>query len=193
VGANVATYLDAAFTTRIPDPAERALAVQQVIAQAGLPATLATPVNVFSGNVLLQTTATASAVLIGVRNSLAFTLFYTKSQAISGTGATLPDILQFAQNNTQTGGGVSFSHRLSGLTSFTSSASYSRTTSNNTRGAFADARSNNLYVSAGFSTQLGPRTTGMLSANYTRFDPTGVLATATTNSFNVLAGLNHTF
>ena len=37
-GANVASFVDAAFTTRIPDPAERALAVQQFIAQIGIAA-----------------------------------------------------------------------------------------------------------------------------------------------------------
>ena len=192
-GANVATLLDAAFQTRLPDPAERALAVQQLIAQASLPATLATPVNIFAANVLLQTTGTASAVLIGVRNSLAFSLYYLKSSAISGTGQDLPDALQFGQNNTQAGGGVSFSHRLSGLSNFVASTSYSRTKSNDTRGQFVGIRSNNFYASAGLNTQLGPRTTASLSTNYSRFAPTGVLDTANTNAWNVSAGLTHTF
>ncbi len=52
----------------------------------------------------------------------------------------LPPILQFGQNNTQTGGGVAFSHRLSGMTNLTASANYSRTTSNNSTGVFGDHR-----------------------------------------------------
>ena len=79
-------------------------------------------------------------VLSGVRNSLAFNLFYLKSQGISGTGAVLPPALQFSQNNTQTGGGISFSHRLTGMTNLTASATYSTTTSNTTEGLIADAR-----------------------------------------------------
>jgi uncharacterized protein (PEP-CTERM system associated) len=89
-GANVSSFVDAAFTTRIPDAAERALAVQQFLAQAGLPATVSQPVNIFAGNILLQTTGTGSVVLIGLRNSLAFSVFYTKSTSISGTGSPLP-------------------------------------------------------------------------------------------------------
>ena len=90
-GANVSTFVDAAFATRIPDPAERALAVQQVHRAVGTAADARdSPVNIFAANVLLQTTGTASAVLIGVRNSLAFSVYYTKSDAISGTGSVLP-------------------------------------------------------------------------------------------------------
>ncbi len=192
-GVNVSAFVDAAFTTRLPDPAERALAVQQFLAQSGLPASLSAPVNIFSASVLLQTTATASAVLIGLRNSLAFSLYYTKSDAITGAGSLLPPALQFGQNNTQTGGGVSFSHHLSGTTNLTASATYSRTTSNDTTGAFADTRTNNGYLSLGLGTRLAPKTTGSLGVNYTRFVPTGELGARSTSAVNIVAGLNHTF
>ena len=193
VGANVATFVDAAFATRIPDPAERALAVQQFVAQAGLPATLATPVNIFATTVQLQTGGSASAVLIGVRNSLAFNVFYTKTEAISGKGTVLPPALQFGQDTTQAGGGVSFSHRLSGMTSLTASATYSTTRSNTTTGAFANARSNNGYLNLGLSTQLGPRTTGSFGANYTRYLPNGDIAFQSTSSYSISAAVNHNF
>jgi len=193
VGANVATFVDAAFATRIPDPAERALAVQQFVAQAGLPATLATPVNIFATTVQLQTGGSASAVLIGVRNSLAFNVFYTKTEAISGKGTVLPPALQFGQDTTQAGGGVSFSHRLSGMTSLTASATYSTTRSNTTTGAFANARSNNGYLNLGLSTQLGPRTTGSYGANYTRYLPNGDIAFQSTSSYSISAAVNHNF
>jgi uncharacterized protein (PEP-CTERM system associated) len=192
-GANVAAFLDAAFQTRIPDAAERALAVQQVIAQSSLPTTLATPVNIFAANVLLQTSANASAVLIGLRNSLAFNVFYLKSASISGTGQTLPDALQGTQNNTQVGAGVSFSHKLSGFSSFAASANYSRTTSNDLSGPLEAARSANFYASAGFNTQLGPKTTASLYTNYSRFQPFEVGNQTSANAFTVSAGLSHIF
>ena len=193
-GANVALFVDAAFATRIPDPAERALAVQQFLAQSGLPPTLASPVNIFSASVQLQETATAGLVLIGVRNSVAFNLYYTKSNAISATGSVLPPILQFGQNNTQTGGGIGLSHRLSQLTSLTASATYSTTTSNATEGLFENVRSNNGYVSLGLGTQIAPKTTLSAGVDYSRFVPSGgANATATTSSFNAYAGINHTF
>jgi uncharacterized protein (PEP-CTERM system associated) len=193
-GANVASFVDAAFTTRIPDPAERALAVQQFIAQSGLPPTVATPVNIFAGNVLLQDSATASMVLIGVRNSVAFSLYYLRSESISGTGSTLPPALQFGNNNTQTGGGVSFSHRLSGLTNLTASATYSTTTTNLTQGPFADARTGNGYLSLGLATQLGPKTSFSTGINYNKFDPGGnVNTTGSSSSVDIFAGISHTF
>ena len=65
-GVNVAQFLDAAFTTRIPDPAERAQAVAQFLAQSGLPPNLLSPVNFYSRTLTLQQTETLSAVWIGV-------------------------------------------------------------------------------------------------------------------------------
>ena len=195
-GVNVPTFIDAAFKTRIPDPAERALAVQQFLAQSGFPLTLATPVNVFAANVQLQTTGSASAVWIGVRNSLAFSVYYTKSEAISGTGQVLPPALQFGQNNTQTGGGVSFSHRLSAFTSLTGSATYSTTKSNESTGAFSDAKSRNGYLTFTLATQLAPRTTGSVGANYTRYSPTGDVGIgidSSSSSYSIFAGVNHAF
>ena len=48
-GATVTQFLDAAFTTRIPDPAERAAAVQQFLATTGLPPTLDGPGQLLCG------------------------------------------------------------------------------------------------------------------------------------------------
>ena len=145
----MSTFVDAAFATRIPDPAERALAVQQFLAQSGT----AADARDARSTSLRRTSCcrrpgTASAVLIGVRNSLAFNVFYTKSDAISGTGSALPPALQFGQNNTQTGGGVSFSHRLSGMTNLTASATYSTDDVQRHAGAFADAGPTTATLSA---------------------------------------------
>ncbi|MEO8304494.1 MAG: TIGR03016 family PEP-CTERM system-associated outer membrane protein [Betaproteobacteria bacterium] len=192
-GANVAAFVEAAFTTRIPDPAERALAVQQFLASSGLPATLATPVNFFAANILLQNSASATVVLLGVRNSLAFNAFYLKSEAIAGTGSALPPALQFGENNTQTGGGASFNHQISGMTNLTASATYSTTTSNATRGLFADLRTTNAYLNVGIGTRLGPKTTATAGAGYTRFVPNGEIDAQTSSSYNIYAGINHTF
>ena len=42
-GANVTQFVDAAFTTRIPDPAERALAVEQFLARLRVAADVGEP------------------------------------------------------------------------------------------------------------------------------------------------------
>jgi uncharacterized protein (PEP-CTERM system associated) len=192
-GANLGAFLDAAFATRITDPAERALAVQQFLAQTKLPSTLATPVNFFAGNPLLQTGGNAAVVLLGERNSLAFNVFYLKSEAISAKGSVLPPVLQFGENNTQTGGGVAFNHRLSGLTNLTASASYATTTSNTTQGLFADVRSENGYLNLGVTTQLAPKTTGLAGIGYSTYVTHAGISPTTAPALVVYAGFNHTF
>ena len=130
-GITVAQFLDAAFTTRIPDPAQRAAAVAQFLAQTGLPPTLASPLNFYAQSITLQQTASLSAVWVGALNAVGFTLFNVQSEAISGTGSALPAAFQFGANNTQTGGGVNYSHRLSGFTNLVASVTYSTTKPNN--------------------------------------------------------------
>ena len=192
-GANVAQFLDSAFATRIPDPNERSLAIEQFLAKTGLPATLASPVDFYSPSITLQESVTASVALIGVRNTITFSVFYLKSDAISGTGAVLPPALQFGQNNTQTGGGVSLSHSLTGLTNLTASASYNRTTANTTEGPLSSARTNNAYANINLNTQFGPKTSGTAGVGYSWSGFPGSLISEDTSAWNIFAGINHTF
>src|SRR5262249_23197024 len=86
----VSPFLDAPFTARIPDPVERARAVQQFLAQSGLPPTLASPLNVYATTVTLQTNASVSAVWIGALNALSFTVFRSESESVVNQSA-LPE------------------------------------------------------------------------------------------------------
>ena len=190
-GTTVNQFLDAAFTTRIPDPAERAIAVEQFLARTGLPPTLTAPVNFYGTSITLQNTQTVSLVLIGVRNSVTFTVFNVVSDAISGKGDVLPPALAFGQNNTQTGIGVGYSYQLSGFTSLGANASYSRTTSNQT--SLNDFRSNNGSAGLTLNTSFGPKTTGFAGVNYSIFQPTGAINSSNTSTLNVYLGITHTF
>lgn len=193
-GANVAQFLDSAFTTRIPDPAQRAEAVEQFLSKTGLPPTLASPVSYYGASILLTDSANVSYAILGVRNALTFSLFYLKQRPISGTGDVLPPALQGGPNdNTQTGGGVGFSHQLTGLTSFVANASYNRTTSNVSEGALSDTASNNVNASVGLATRFGPKTAGTAGVSYYSYRPTDVLDGRGYDTFNVYAGVNHQF
>ncbi len=132
-----------------------------------------------------------SLVLIGVRNSLTFTVFNVASDAISGKGDVLPPALQFGQNNTQTGVGVSYSYQLSGFTNLGANASYSRTTTNQT--SLNDLRSNNGNAGLTLSTSLGPKTSASAGVTYSIFQPTGAVSSSNTSSLNVFATISHTF
>ena len=192
-GATVNQFVDAAFTTRIPDPAERALAIEQFLARSGLPPTLASPVNFYATTLTLQQSGTVSLLLIGALNSVSFTLFNVKSENISRSGEVLPPALQFGQDNTQTGVGVSASHRLSGFTTLGASASYSTTKANVSTGPLSDARSRNGNVSASLSTQFGPKTSGSASVSYSETRFTGAASPGTASTLNFVASVTHTF
>jgi uncharacterized protein (PEP-CTERM system associated) len=192
-GVTVAQFLDAAFTTRIPDPAQRAAAVAAFLAQTGLPPTLASPLNFYATTITLQQTESLSAVWVGVRNTLTFTLFNTQNEAISGSGSVLPPAFQFGANNTQTGGGVSFSHRMSAVTNFNASVTYTTTKPNNTEGSLSNVRTNNFNAFAAVSTQLTPKTSASVGVSYFNFDTPGASNVGSQGTLSVYATISHTF
>ena len=107
---NVASSLDAILTERFPDPAERARQVQDLIARQGLPSSLPDGVNIFSESPNVVTSYSGSLALIGVRNTLALTLYYVKT--ITLPDAALPPTFIDFNNNVQKGVSLSLSHRL---------------------------------------------------------------------------------
>ena len=192
-GITVAQFLDAAFTTRIPDPAQRAAAVAQFLAQTGLPPTLASPLNFYSQSITLQQTASLSAVWAGLRNALGFTLFNSRTDEISGTGSALPSVVQFGASNTQTGGGVNYSRRLSGFTNLVASAIYAVTKPTNTGGTPGNVRSNNFNTFVSVNTQFAPKTSGSVGLSYFTFDTPGASNNGSTSTVSVYASVSHTF
>ena len=192
-GITIAQFLDAAFTTRIADPAQRAAAVAQFLAQTGLPPTLTSPLNFYARSITLQQTASLSAVWAGALNALGFTLFNSRSEAISGTGSALPSAVQFGANNTQTGGGVNYSRRLSGFTNLVASAIYATTKPDDTEGSLTNVRSKNFNASVGVSTQLAPKTSGSVGVSYFTFDTPGASNIGSQSTVSVYASVSHTF
>jgi uncharacterized protein (PEP-CTERM system associated) len=188
----VAQFLDAAFTTRIPDPVARAQAVAQFLAQTGLPPILLSPLNFYTAQTSLQQSANLSAVWVGVLNSIGFTVFRTKTETIAGTLAGLPDVFQVAANSTQTGCGANYSHRLTGFTNLVANATYSRTTPNSSEDSANNARTNNFNALIGLSTQFTPKTSGSVGLSYFVSDSPGS-GTANTSAVSVYASISHTF
>ena len=199
-GVSVEQFLDAAFTTRIPDPAQRAAAVAQFLAQTGLPPTLASPLNFYATTITLQQTESVSAVWVGILNTLAFTVFRSETQQVTGQGTqALPPELQFGQNNTQTGGGVSYSHRVTGTTNLVASAVYTTTTpSGSTVESLSNVRTKNYNTALGLSTQFTPKTSGSVGVTYFLFDTPGSSNTGSSNiprsgTLGVYASIAHIF
>jgi uncharacterized protein (PEP-CTERM system associated) len=188
-GGNVTSLVDAALTTRIPDPTQRAVAVQDFLRQTGLPATLQSSVTFYTQQVQLITQESATFALIGVRNTLALTAYYRKTEVISGANATpLPPALVGigTANNTQRGGSVTFSHRLTEITSLGATANHFWTTDLPP----LDTRSTTTTIQLGTTTRLGPRTDALAGVGYTKFTST---AAPEYNESHVLVGLAHKF
>lgn len=166
---NVAALLGAAFTTRIPDEAQRNRFVADLIARQGLPSALPSETTLFSQRLTIRTSRTGTVVLVGIRNSLALSVF-------SGKSEELPDsIFALAQaagvNVKDEGASATLAHQLTPLTSLNVTAVRART-----RGIGADAgpESNQTLARAQVTRQLGPRTTGQVGARVQRFESSGV-------------------
>jgi uncharacterized protein (PEP-CTERM system associated) len=192
-GITVAQFLDAAFTTRIPDPAQRAAAVAQFLAQTGLPPTLASPLNYYAATITVQQQATLGAVWVGALNALGFSLFRTETEAISGSGSALPPIFSVGTNSIQTGAGVNYSHRLGPFTNLVANATYTRTRPTSTEENANNVSTNNLNTFVSVNHQFSPKTSGTVGVSYYYFDTPGTGNFANQGALSVYATVSHTF
>jgi uncharacterized protein (PEP-CTERM system associated) len=191
-GVDVAQFLDLAFTTRIPDPAARQQAIAQFLAQAGLPPTLSSPLNVYAQTLTLQNTATFYAVWVGGLNSVGFSLFRVESTAISGQGSPLPPPFQFGSDYTQSGVGVSYSRRLSALANLVANVTYSRTTPHTTDDSVSSFSSNNFNATVALTKRFTPKTNCEVGISYFVFETPGS-GIGRQNTFSIFGMLSHTF
>ena len=167
---NVGSLLDAMYTTRYPDPAQRALVVQQFMARNGLPNALPTALTLLTDRVSIVTRREATASFNGVRNTLALSAYRVRTEDADGVIALPTGTLD--GNNVQTGVSVVLSHRLSQLVTLNFTQDWSRIRSigsalgDETTQHGTDVRAN---------LQLAPRTTGFLGGRYRKIDSTVVI------------------
>jgi uncharacterized protein (PEP-CTERM system associated) len=193
---NVSSFVDASLRTRIPDPTQRATAVQQFLARSGLPTTLFGPVNFYSSTFLLQTSETISTAWLGTKDSITFSLYRVKSESLVGQdpaleGSFLPEGAQFSPNNTQIGAGVGYGRSLTSQTSLSLAGSVSRVTDDS--GGNTVTHAVNSYLSASLNTTLTPRTSGSIGTTYSWYSPSGSADFHNTSAWNVYAVISHTF
>jgi len=121
--SNLVSLLDAALTTRIPDPIERQRAIVDVLSRTQLPAELLTPSFIYSQNFQIQETNSASLVFYGPRNSLGLSVFSTTTDYTAGISPEIP----VTQKTRQSGAALSLSHRLTPITGLTATAAWRQT------------------------------------------------------------------
>ena len=182
---NVAALLDAIFTTRYPDPVERAQVVQNFIASRGLPTSTLQPTTLQQRELSIVNLTAATVTLIGVRNTLTLSGFQTRS-----TDAVNDSVLPGGSsltNNSQFGASLALTHRLAPLYTLTASADWSRIKS---LPGFGDERTTQRAVRLGLNVKAGPQTTAVAGARYTLLDSNSAVSSHETAVF---VGLDHRF
>lgn len=160
-GVDVPAFLNLLFAS-IADPIERQRAVEQLMQNRGLPSALAGPLPLYAQQILLQQQASATAGLIGARNTIFLTIFTVKSEPIAGTGQPLPPIFAAANDNTQTGAALVWTHNFAPRWLLTGSANLSRTVAN----AASDFKTRQGAVQATVTYNAGPNTALYSGARY---------------------------
>lgn len=152
-GANVNQLLNSIFLTRVPDPAERQGLVDQIIRDRALPGQLTSPVVLFTDQVTLLESLSATFGILGARNGLFFTAYRSKNEPLEGSDTLVPpDVLQdLNRNTTQIGANVAWTHQLMPTVALGANANWSRTTSNEPGGDTTRQFAVNGLVSAALS------------------------------------------
>lgn len=162
---NVTALLDAMFTTRFPDPIERARAVQDFIAQRGLPTSTLQPTSLVDERVSVVTRRETGMTLTGVRNTLSFSLFHVTTEDATpasplATGSAL-------NNNVQRGVSMAVTHRLGVSTSLSVSADWSRIRA---LGVAGDDETSQQGVTLQVNLQAAPKTSAFFGGRYRKLD-----------------------
>lgn len=180
---NVLGLLDAMFTTRYPDPAERARAVQEFVTQRGLPTSTNAPVSLFAKRFSIATSRRVSVSWIGSRSTFTLSAFGTRTEDALDAGPLATG--DPTTNNRQSGVSAALSHRLTALTSLTVGADWSRI-----RALATDERTAERSLRVQVATQVGPTTSAVAGARYRRLQSN---VATDGNEGSVFMGLDHRF
>lgn len=185
-GSNVAALLDAMFTTRYPDPAERARVVRDFMTSRGLPDGTFQPTSLYTQQLSLVTYRSASIGYIGPRSSVTLSAYHRRVQDALAA-EVLPVAPTAINNNTGYGGSVVITHRLSPVTTLNLQLDYARLRAlrsislDDTKQAAASLR---------VIMQASPKTGVFFGGRYRKLGSNAVQGGDETS---VTAGLDHTF
>lgn len=185
-GGAVATLLDGLFLATIPDPAQRQVAIDQFIRERGLPSVLSGALTLYSQQILLQQSQSASVGLLGARNTVVLTIFNVRTEPISASGSSLAGPLATADNSRQTGISLVGSHKLSPSVALDATIERFRTVANPP----FEGRTNQTALRLVASATLSPKTTMFAGARYQTLNSD---VTSDYNEAAAFIGVNYTF
>ena len=184
-GGDVSSLLDAILRTRIPDVAQRQLAVYDYMSRSGLAGTLTGPVDLYSRTVQLQQGMNVSLALIGVRHTVTFRVFRTRTEDLRGAS----DGIQLLSSDAiQSGFTAGVNRRLSPDTAADLSLTWVTSTG---FGSNAGRTSASTVVRLGATHSLSPRTT--LSGSVRFQNGSSTLTNINASEAAVSAGVLHRF
>lgn len=188
-GVDVATMLDSLLITRIPDATQRAEAVQQLMAQRGLPATLSQTLDLFSGTVQLVQGGSLTVVAMGPRHTVTTRFF---AQRVRDIVDESDPIVPISADADQRGINVSVTRRLTPSLSGEVSFSHGSVVG---RGVNAGLDTVNRSLRLGLTDSLSPRTTvnGSLRYQTVSTDTLTSVSTSRASAVSLSAGLLHRF
>lgn len=189
---DAATLLNAILTASIPDPVARQAAVDQLLRQAGIPRFLGTPTTLLVQQPFVSQSLNGSAALTGVRNVLVLSLFYSESEPVTAGGATVPPGFLFQRPIKQTGGTLSYTLRVSQVSSLNASASRIKSKEDAAASSVPAASSTQETYQLILTQTLAPKTTGFAGLRYVVFDSDGS-AFRDYREHAVFVGLEHRF
>ena len=182
---NVAALLDGMFTTRFPDPVERARAVQDFITSRGLPTSTLQPIALRQQQLSILNLNLATVALIGVRNTVSLSGYHSRRQ--DALDASVIPSGGSPTNNTQVGASVALTHQLTPSHNLTASADWSRITA---AAEFGGERTTQAGVRLQVNIRPAPRTTLAVGARYRVLDSN---SSVNGNEEAVFVGLDHRF
>lgn len=189
-GGDVQTLLDAIFTTRYPNPVDRATIVKNVISGLGIPSVLREPVEVFADYAQLKDSATASMVVQGVRSTFVTRIYAIRSRQLNQADKPLVPTLAAGADNYQKGVSMDFNRRLTPTLSIDVGVGYASIAGL----GVADGQSTkNQAARVGFTQILTPKTKVILGARYQRTDQATPGADASAEEVAGFVGMVHRF
>lgn len=159
--------LNMQLMSSIPDAAERAIAVSQMLQQAGISADALVFGNVMSSQAFVQRRQEASVALTGVNNTVTLSVQRSSSER-TGTGVSLIDDFASSSRVRQSGLSGSWAHKLSPHAALTLNANTSRS-SGDTASQETRLRSLSLLLTK----KLGVRTSATAGLRQTSSDSAG--------------------
>ena len=168
VGVTPAELLDSAFTARFPDPIERQALVNQTLNQLGISPVDQTATLFVAQQAFLREEVGASVALTGKRNTIVFAVFWNENTPLTPADQPLAGF-GFDQPFEQKGGSLSYSLRLSAISSVNALLSRTRTTTDPTFAVPLGQSSTDDLFRVAYNRDLAPRTNGFVGARYRKF------------------------